>query len=180
MILLRTHCGLLTKQYLLRCHLDNCPGRRHLDRPLPSLAQCMDEVSHLVPQNRCGHRSGLQTWDQNASHRLHPDSLETLSPSKVLHEAPPEIDESEKGLRRVLRCRLAQLRSLYCDALNSYLKRLNDNILDLCPKCNNVRDTNRRTHVRLRGGSDASNTTRPLGESEESGNELSRCLAGIS
>ena len=62
--------------------------------------------------------------------------LEKYSPNKVLNRTPPEISKEETKLSRHTRTALARLRSGYCRSLNFYMNCIDDQIQDLCPKCN--------------------------------------------
>ena len=55
--------------------------------------------------------------------------------SKQLSTTPPKIAEEEQTLPRIVRIRLAQLRTGYFPLLNSYFIRICDNVDKRCPKC---------------------------------------------
>ena len=138
---IRAHCELLTKQYLLRSHLDTHPGRKHLDRPPPErmmkadLNTWNDKVAHLIPAggefSSADYKAGLKT--------LHTEcvqgALNGYAVNKVLNEPAPPIHKSERELPRSVRSTLSQLRSSYCKKLNSYQSRINAAVDDICPKC---------------------------------------------
>ncbi len=62
--------------------------------------------------------------------------LASYPPNKVLQANPPEVNKMEANLTRSVRSQLSQLRSGYSRLLNSYLHRIDDNIEDKCPLCN--------------------------------------------
>ena len=47
---------------------------------------------------------------------------------------------TELTLSRTQRCRLAQLRSSYCNKLNSYKHRVDENVSATCQRCNRAED----------------------------------------
>ena len=63
-------------------------------------------------------------------------SIQQLGDNQILQRPPPNINESEKKLNRKARTTLSQLRSGYSSHLNSFLARINEDIEDVCPDCN--------------------------------------------
>ena len=72
---------------------------------------------------------------------IHTDSVRDLEVNKVLNEAPPAVDKTEKKLPRRSRSLLTQLRSGYFSILNSYLTVVDETIEDKCPKCFQISHT---------------------------------------
>ena len=74
------------------------------------------------------------------SQRLHSHIVHTTKasykPNPTLGHAPPPISTQETSLPRSIRTRLSQLRSGWCNLLNSYQNRINPSIPNTCPKCN--------------------------------------------
>ena len=62
-------------------------------------------------------------------------TLNTLKPNVLLNGRPPPISEKEKKLPHFVRRRLSQIRSGYCNLLNSYKNKIDPNIQHICPDC---------------------------------------------
>ena len=135
----REHGEMLTKQFLLNCHLPGHPGNRVIDIPFPDRKQrkptvlnYRDNIQHLLPVND---RVSLKSMTK----RIHTETVQytiaSYPDNKVLHGTPPEVQEDEHTLSRTSRCLLSQLRSGYSRIINSYLSRIDENIEDTCPKC---------------------------------------------
>ena len=63
------------------------------------------------------------------------EALSTFKGSIALGSWPPPIGNAELSLPRSTRSTLFQLRSGLSIYLNSYLTRLNQQVVDICPKC---------------------------------------------
>ena len=63
-------------------------------------------------------------------------TLANYPPNRVLYRKPPEINREEENLSRIVRTRLARLRSGFCRSLNSYLSRIDESVTNTCPLCN--------------------------------------------
>ena len=135
----KEHCTMKTKQYLLTCHQPNHPGYKHVHKPLPprkhlkpTLQTFRNSVQQHLPINSDNRKSKLKAV-HTAEVR---NCLENLPPNRVLGHLPPEINKEELNLPRKIRSELSQLRSGFSRRLNSYLNRLDNNIQDICPRCN--------------------------------------------
>ena len=135
---LKEHGQLLTKQFLLNCHLPRHPGNKFVNQPLPrrklkpTIMNLKEEVSHLLP---ISDKKNLRQ-KMNIIHReVVEDTIQKYPDNKVLNESPPEINQEELSLTRKSRSQLSQLRSGYSRILNSYNSRIDGNILNSCPKC---------------------------------------------
>ena len=62
-------------------------------------------------------------------------AIRSRRPNRVLSRAAPDVDEGEVNLPRAARTTLAQLRSGYCSALNTFKERINVTPSALCPCC---------------------------------------------
>ena len=138
---LREHGQMLTKQFLLNCHLPGHPGNKLLDHPVPArpnrkptFLRLNQTINHLLP---VPDRTALK----RSIKRVHTESVQsTLNQyenNKVLNGTPPEISSEEEKLPRKVRCLLSQLRSGYSSLLFSYKHRIDKSgtIEDKCPKC---------------------------------------------
>ena len=63
------------------------------------------------------------------------DAIRSRRPNGVLSSVAPDVDQAEDNLPRVARTTLAQLRSGYCSALNTFKHRINLVPSALCPCC---------------------------------------------
>jgi hypothetical protein len=138
---LKEHGEMLTKQFLLNCHLPGHPSSKHLDRPVPdrpnrkpTLLRLKNSINHLIPVlDKPSLKQSIK--------RVHTETVQsTISQyenNKVLNNIPPEISSEEENLSRKERCLLSQLRSGYSSLLYSYKHRIDntDTIQDMCPKC---------------------------------------------
>ena len=137
---LKEHGRLLTTQYLAACHLPGHPGREHLTRPPSSrqkkqtLLDYLPSVSTLFPDDP------TEQDYKSAIKQLHKTTVESTinayPNNKVLDDIPPDIHPEEEFLPRSTRATLSQLRSGYSKMLNSYNNILDENIQNVCPKCN--------------------------------------------
>ena len=137
---LKEHGRLLTTQYLAACHLPGHPGREHLTRPPSSrqkkqtLLDYLPSVSTLFPDDP------TEQDYKSAIKQLHKTAVESTinayPNNKVLDDIPPDIHPEEEFLPRSTRATLSQLRLGYSKMLNSYNNILDENIQNVCPKCN--------------------------------------------
>ena len=139
---IREHCLMKSKQYLLTCHQPDHPGYKHVDEPLPARSHLKPTIQHLKPSiqqylpiNADNRKSKIKQIHTNDVKNI----LQNLPPNQILGHAPPEINKEEKTLSRQIRSQLSQLRSGYSRRLNYYLHKIDENIEDKCPKCNNFR-----------------------------------------
>ena len=131
LIPIKPHGEMISKQYLASCHKDDHPC--HNAGYKPSIVQ-------LIQQNNNNMTSVDQDTYKTMIKDIHTQAvqqtIENFKPNKVLQKQPPPISENELQLPRKIRTTLAQLRSGYCKLLNNYLNRLDSEIDDVCPKCN--------------------------------------------
>ena len=125
-----THRDLLTKQYMLRCHMPCHPGNKHLNRPLPPRLMKNDLDTQLQRPFQSGE---LASYAEKCSstneyksclRAIHitcvAQTVAGYERNKVLNTTASEIHSSEIELPRKARTFLAQLRSGYCAWQNSY------------------------------------------------------------
>ncbi|KAI5732608.1 hypothetical protein M8J76_002264 [Diaphorina citri] len=62
-------------------------------------------------------------------------AVENFTPNRVLNQQPPEVSNEELRLPRKTRSTLAQLRSGWSKILNAYLHRINNEVENKCPDC---------------------------------------------
>lgn len=63
------------------------------------------------------------------------NTIRNYRPNRILGTRPPRIDASEISLPRKARTTLAQLRSGWCNLLQNYKHRIDNEIADECPEC---------------------------------------------
>ena len=133
----RDHCQLLSAQHLLA-------------------SQSTHHPNHGIKDSVCGRDMRKTLTEEfgsdveSATERSHPKSLKRgnillhskfsksiskMRNNKVLNAPPPPISESEKKLPRSTRVKLAELRSGYSKLLNSYMSRIDPEVRDVCPDC---------------------------------------------
>ncbi|XP_054088079.1 uncharacterized protein LOC128922244 [Zeugodacus cucurbitae] len=140
MLPIKEHNELLTKQFLLGCFRRNHPCSHLLEAEPPprcikrSLLQYVDELNPYTDQTADANsfRHALNAIHSGAINTF----IDSLPVNGVLKTKPPPIADEELELPRETRVTLAQLRSGYCSRLNSYLSRLNPDIQNTCPACN--------------------------------------------
>ena len=144
----KPHITMLATQYLANTRQSTHPCHR-LFKPEPPPRQMkgtldlkyatdVDTILQTIPATSANKTRILKTI-----HTSHVTAYrESLEPNKVLNTHPPRIALEEQTLSRTERCILAQLRSGYCNKLNSYKHRVDDNVPETCQRCNrNVDDT---------------------------------------
>ena len=134
----RDHCQLLSAQHLLASQSTHHPNhgikdsvserdmRKTLTEEFGSDVESATERSQpkwLKPGNIILHSKFVRK------------SISKMRNNKVLNAPPPPISESEKKLPRSTRVKLAQLRSGYSKLLNSYMSRIDPEVRDVCPDC---------------------------------------------
>lgn len=120
---IKEHNAVLCKQYPLNiCHLDT-PEREY-----PTLRTAFSNIY----KNRCTGRQSLNDIQRESINTF----LSSLPTNGVLGVKPRLIAEEELELPRESRVILAQLTSGYCSRSNCYLSRLDPNIPNICPACN--------------------------------------------
>ena len=135
----KEHCEMLSKQFLLSTQRPNHPNRVNLDDPPPP------RQMKKTLQSKYGEDiKGLSYPDlpedvyKSKLKEIHTSSVRkviNLQVNKVLQTKPPAISLTELDLPRRTRTTLAQLRSGYSNFLNSYKARINPEIQDICPHC---------------------------------------------
>lgn len=141
LIPVKTHNTLLSRQYLLRCHLEEHPCNR---------------IIHDEPQPRCVRKGLVSSYKSDLTDRIPTTGLDVRSykegvaklhretveetimqyiPNVVINKPAPQIDTSENILPRSTRATLSQLRSGWCRLLNCYMSRLDNTIDNACPLC---------------------------------------------
>jgi hypothetical protein len=135
----KEHCEMLSKQFLLATQKPDHPNRVQLNGYPPPR-----QMKETLVSKYGAEISKISTPDMNDTiykqklKSIHTSSVsKTLKnmKSKLLKTRPPEISSSEKTLPRSTRTTLAQLRSGYSTHLNSYKSRIDPNIEDKCPHC---------------------------------------------
>ena len=148
---LRKHAELLSRQYLVSCHLAGHPSnnlvtpnepprpmkntlayahRQEITTRLPPPTQFIDErhKKHVIADM---HRDTVR------------EAINGYDPNKVIGRRPPAVHVEEETLERRTRTRLSQLRSSYSIILNNYRHRIDDTTPDTCPECGvSPHDTN--------------------------------------
>ena len=144
----RSHCEMLSKQFLLATQKPQHPNKVDLQTPPPPRlmkktlkSSFGDEIKQISYPNMSDndYKAGLK--------RIHTRSVQnairTANVSKVTNTRPPEISKTELKLPRTTRATLAQLRSGYSVYLNSYMARIDKTktTVDKCPNCDNSHTT---------------------------------------
>ena len=138
----KNHCEMLSQQFLLATQKPNHPNYINLNDPPPprQMKHTLQSrfggiISEILPPEGLDDISykeklkSIHTCEVNTN-------ITQLGQNPVLQRPPPKIDETEKNLHRKARTQLSQLRSGYSSYLNSFLARINENIEDKCPDCN--------------------------------------------
>ena len=137
----KAHGELLSRQYLLRCHIPDHPNHRlvlgpepprHIRKNLTRRYQT-DIAPHLPPGGLSldSYKRGLAALHRKAVD----DAIAEHAESIVLGGYPPPIAAEERDLPREARCILSQFRSGYSRHLNSYMSRIDPHVPNICPKC---------------------------------------------
>lgn len=145
----KQHNELLSKQYLLRCHLKDHPCHAIVNETLSprsikkSLVKVFtNDIAHKLPPDGLdeeSYKKGIKELHTEAVHK----AVSGYPVNMVLNSRPPRIHSSELHLPRSTRTTLSQLRSGRCRLLNSYMSRLDSSITNTCPDCGNQpHDTN--------------------------------------
>ena len=143
MMPVKSHCEMLSKQYLLSTQLDSHPVRVDLTAPPPPRRMTHDlssrfgnHVQNILPRNQHLDKDSYKTKLKEIHTADVRDSILNLGNNPVLNAPAPKINAGEKDLPRTTRSTLSQLRSGYSISLNSYKARLDPEVSDLCPDCN--------------------------------------------
>lgn len=97
----------------------------------PHIAEVTDSASPLTPDRVVQRLHNHFVNSTKASYK----------PNPILGHAPPPISKQEASLPRSIRTRLSQLRSGWCNLLNSYQNRIDPTVSINCPKCNTAPHT---------------------------------------
>ena len=138
----RKHCSLLTRQHLIKCEDSSHPNHgssrseptdraRQIKVDYRNEKAAIGHLTSMIGENRMTVKEAL-SWVHTETVN---GALRDRRVNAVLGEHPPSIADSEKSLPRQTRVTLAQLRSGYSKYLNSYLARVNPEIVDVCPQC---------------------------------------------
>ena len=138
----KEHNEMLTNQFLLSMHKQDHPNHHLLTEPI----QPRKIKSSIIDKQPNVHRylRDGEPVERNYKKRLkkihddaHADCRNKYPVNKVLNTRPPAINvKEEKGLPRMTRSKLAQLRSGYSPFLQSYLARIDQRIDPKCTDCN--------------------------------------------
>ena len=142
----RPHCEMLSKQFLLATQRPNHPNKVDLSNPPPPRQMKETLMSKFGKEIKDISTPDLPDVDYKKKLKLlHTESvrksINSMESNKVLNTAPPEISNTEKLLPRSTRATLSQLRSGYSNHLNSYKARINPEIIDKCPNCDESHTT---------------------------------------
>ena len=97
--------------------------------------------SNLLPtvapylSNGCLHPDNYKATIQSLHTAAVTSAISSRPPNRVLEQPNPPISDEELTLPRAYRTTLAQLRSGFSPALNTYLERVGRSVSDLCPSC---------------------------------------------
>ncbi len=132
------HCDLLSAQYLASTSQPSHPCNSLYSNPAirpRKMKETLHSKYHRIVEMLT--HPGLTL--KQAYQRIHSYYinlvLEDQDLNPLLNTLPPPINKNECKLTRKARSILAQLRSSYCQLLNSYQHRLNPAIANSCPKC---------------------------------------------
>ena len=130
----KEHTEMLTNQFLLSMHKQDHPNHHLLTEPI----QPRKIKSSIIDKQPNVHR---YLRDGERLKKIHEDAhavcRNKYPVNKVLNTRPPAINvKEEKGLPRMTRSKLAQLRSGYSPFLQSYLARIDSRIDPKCTDCN--------------------------------------------
>ena len=135
------HLSLLSSQFLARCLVPSHPshsivtapsGPRQMKYTLQS--RFLSSVSPFLSNGSLPsdtYKPTIQSLHTSAVSQY----LSSRSHNRVLSAPHPPISDEEKSLPRAYRTTLAQLRSGFAPALNSYLERVGRSSDGLCPSC---------------------------------------------
>ena len=125
----------------------NHPCSRLLEAEPPPRNIKRSFLDYVDDSRQYADRTSDATNYRQALTTIHSGAINTFIDSQsvngVLRVKPPPIADVELELPRETRVTLAQLRSGYCNRLNSYLSRIDPDILNICPAYNEApHDTN--------------------------------------
>ena len=96
----------------------------------------MSSKNELTPCLPITDKKSLKSGNNKLHTKAVSQAKSKYKPNRVLGRKPPEIDKSEMSLSRGARSTLAQLRSGFSKLTNEYNNRINPEIPNNCPKCN--------------------------------------------
>ena len=141
------HLRLICSQYLATCLQPN-----HVSLPIVTADSgprrmklslqtgFSDQVNDLLVD---GYVTDIKTTRKILHTRAVQAAIRSRRINGVLEEAAPEVDQAEINLPRVARTTLAQLRSGYCSALETFKNRINLSPSAICPCCRQEDHTTR-------------------------------------
>ena len=137
----RDHLSLLCSQFLARCLVPSHPSHSVVTAPSGPRQKKQTLQSAFLPTLTPYLSGGTLppgTYKETLK-TLHTAAVACAIGSRpanrVLQIPDPPVSVEERGLPRVYRTTLAQLRSGFSPALNSYLERVGRSNEDLCPSC---------------------------------------------
>jgi hypothetical protein len=137
----KSHCQMLSKQFLLATQLPNHPNSCNLNDPRPprTMKQTLrtrhgNYVLNKIPEE------GLNTDNYKSILKsIHTESvaeaIANQENNKVLNEPAPAVHKSEQDLPRRTSSTLSQLRSGYSSSLQSFLYSIGKSQNPNCPDC---------------------------------------------
>ena len=135
---MRDHCQLLSAQHLLASQSTHHPNHGIKD-PVSERDMWKTLTEEFGSDVESATERSHPKWLKRGNIILHSKfvrkSISKMRNNKVLNAPPPPISESEKKLPRSTRVKLAQLRSVYSKLLNSYMSRIDPEVRDVCPDC---------------------------------------------
>ena len=136
MLPLREHGESLSKQFLAACSVPTHPGHKFLGNRPPKRNQ---KATFLEHEEEVTERFRENSYKDVIKKKIHTatvgKTIDLYPPNRVLQCKPPDINPEEQTLSRKARSSLARLRSGFSRDLNSYLCRIEDDVLDVCYKC---------------------------------------------
>ncbi|XP_049316536.1 uncharacterized protein LOC125779305 [Bactrocera dorsalis] len=140
MLPVKEHNELLSRQFLLGCFRRNHPCSHLLGAEPPPRSIKRSFLDYVDDVVQYADRTSDATDFRQVLTAIHSGAINTFTDSLPVNgvlgvKAPPIADE-ELQLPRETRVTLAQLRSGYCSRLNSYLSRIDPDISNICPACN--------------------------------------------
>ena len=162
----REHLSLLSSQFLARCLVPSHPSHTIVTAPSGPRRIKHTLQSRFLPAVAPHLTNGTLTPDtyKDTIKTLHTSAVTSAISSRrfnrVLASPDPTVSEEEKTLPRAYRTTLAQLRSGFSPALNTYLHRINKSPDDLCPSCRGAPHTT--SHLFTCGSHPTSLTVRDL------------------
>ena len=137
---IKEHTHMLAQQYVVTCNNPRNPCHSLSNKALPHRPLMKPDLFYKYEKQLSNIQIDSKEVKrlQKAIHtRTVSETSRNFRAKPVYGDAPPKIHETESSLPRVCRTPLAQLRNGYCRLLNSYMSRIDEEIEDVCPNCNN-------------------------------------------